>query len=706
MDNFDKAKFARKTGNQVSLDISPGELMIKDSPVIRNYNIIKTAERKENTAVFIVEEVESKEKFILKKLLKDTINSIYEKSVKRHKETVRKYLSMKERMTTPAVRDFFTDDEYFYAVINYKNSEDINTVISYTSIGKVLNNRYLVLNGLSFSPASAVYLVLDLDYPDKYMALKEMDYKENFTYYGESLIELSHPGIVQISDFFIEEKKSYIVMEYLSGETLKEKICNLKKEESFFEEEIIFLALSICEVLEYMNEEFFIYENLRADNIIIDEKGDIKLTGFNVRKGDSADHIYSFGVILYNLITGINPEKDLLPPEHYNKSISTELGKITLNILSPETELKNIKEIGEELSRLDILQKKEHHLDKASSYELEGNFLKANYEYIKVVEMEGENYETLLSIARCYEKMGLGETSLEYYNKVLKFRIPDNLRKKILARLHIVSKKLEEQGFLEKRDYKRNKRRDTFAIDVIPGEFMGDNIDEVKGSLTYYKPGKGKVSVPLYKEVTEIGRAGSNDLILDFDREVSGRHAKIVFKENSFFIEDLGSTNNTYVNGVPVKSGRELRNDDKIQVGSVKFHFNGAVEKKKETPPVPLSTSGSAFGPAKLVYYKYGRRKISFPLNKACITIGRRKNNDIVLEYDLEVSGQHARIVKEENAYFLEDLGSTNHTFLNDIKINSRTRLNHKDKIRTGYVSFTFVKPGGTYTEPLSKFLF
>jgi pSer/pThr/pTyr-binding forkhead associated (FHA) protein len=70
------------------------------------------------------------------------------------------------------------------------------------------------------------------------------------------------------------------------------------------------------------------------------------------------------------------------------------------------------------------------------------------------------------------------------------------------------------------------------------------------------------------------------------------------------------------------------------------------------------------------------------PLDKPQVTIGRKMDNDVVID-NLAVSGHHARVVEENGTYFVEDTGSTNGTFLNETKI-QKQRLQPGDQIRVG----------------------
>jgi len=79
--------------------------------------------------------------------------------------------------------------------------------------------------------------------------------------------------------------------------------------------------------------------------------------------------------------------------------------------------------------------------------------------------------------------------------------------------------------------------------------------------------------IPLAKERTTIGRKPHNDIQID-NLAVSGEHAVIVTILNDSFLEDLGSTNGTVVNGNPVKK-HFLQNNDVIELGKYKLKFLG-----------------------------------------------------------------------------------------------------------------------------------
>jgi hypothetical protein len=73
--------------------------------------------------------------------------------------------------------------------------------------------------------------------------------------------------------------------------------------------------------------------------------------------------------------------------------------------------------------------------------------------------------------------------------------------------------------------------------------------------------------------VTTLGRDVNNGIVLD-DPFASAEHAVLTFRGRSWFVEDLSSTNGTYVNGIPVDGVGPLGFGDEIQVGEIRFRLD------------------------------------------------------------------------------------------------------------------------------------
>lgn len=135
--------------------------------------------------------------------------------------------------------------------------------------------------------------------------------------------------------------------------------------------------------------------------------------------------------------------------------------------------------------------------------------------------------------------------------------------------------------------------------------------------------------VQLTKERTTLGRRPYNDLVID-NLAVSGEHAAVQISGNAALLEDLNSTNGTYVNGKAVKK-QALQNGDTIEVGKYKIKFVTEVEapgsdktmlfRPAETPAGPASAAGPGRGALRVLSGTASGREV--PLTKAVTTVGK-----------------------------------------------------------------------------------
>lgn len=96
-------------------------------------------------------------------------------------------------------------------------------------------------------------------------------------------------------------------------------------------------------------------------------------------------------------------------------------------------------------------------------------------------------------------------------------------------------------------------------------------------------PAPGK-TFPLEKSEVYIGRDVANDVFIN-DAEVSRRHARLVQQGGAYLIEDLGSTNGTYVNGQRISGPSPLRPGDSVYLGeNVSLSFEGLLYDRGAVP--------------------------------------------------------------------------------------------------------------------------
>ncbi len=161
-----------------------------------------------------------------------------------------------------------------------------------------------------------------------------------------------------------------------------------------------------------------------------------------------------------------------------------------------------------------------------------------------------------------------------------------------------------------------------------------------------------------------IGRDHDCDIVLDAP-QISRRHVRLTETEYGWLVEDLGSANGVFLNDRhtgPIER-IEAKETDVIYMGSYRF---------------PLSRLRDFLGdngPAE-------RGRLAMPMDKKIITIGRGSDNDIVLDA-IQVSHHHARIIRKEKVFYIEDLASANGSFVNGQRV-GRAELGAEDTISFG----------------------
>lgn len=102
-------------------------------------------------------------------------------------------------------------------------------------------------------------------------------------------------------------------------------------------------------------------------------------------------------------------------------------------------------------------------------------------------------------------------------------------------------------------------------------------------------------TLPLTKEITNLGREAINEIVIN-DPEVSRRHARISMRQGGYVVEDLGSTNGTFLNGRRVTAPTPLYQGDTLELGpSTSITF--VVSESDATAPTPERDSDEGLEP-------------------------------------------------------------------------------------------------------------
>lgn len=207
-------------------------------------------------------------------------------------------------------------------------------------INRTLDKRYTILERIGGGGMADVYRAHD-KLLDRSVAVKVLrsqftsdeEFVSRFRREAQAAARLSHPNIVNIYDVGCDEDIYYIVMEYISGETLKERI---QRAGQLSIESAVRIALEIAEALENAHQNGLVHCDIKPHNILTTKAGRIKVTDFGIAKavtsatmthtgtiigsvhyfspeqakgaavGAKSD-IYSLGVVMYEMLTGTVP---------------------------------------------------------------------------------------------------------------------------------------------------------------------------------------------------------------------------------------------------------------------------------------------------------------------------------------------------------------------------------------------------------------
>jgi eukaryotic-like serine/threonine-protein kinase len=248
----------------------------------------------------------------------------------------------------------------------------------------LLNNRYQLQNRQATGGMATVYRATDLML-ERTVAIKllradfsaDPEFTERFRQEAKAAAKLSHPNIVTVHDFGIDQGQLFIVMEYVPGMDLK---MILKNRGRLSIDEALSLMIQACSGIGYAHRSGIVHCDIKPQNMLVTPDQLMKVVDFGIARAFAsipsdekasvvwgspqyfspeqssglppgpASDVYSLGVVLFEMVTGQLPfngstaeelarqHREVLPasPRRLNPEIPPALEQIILKVLAKE----------------------------------------------------------------------------------------------------------------------------------------------------------------------------------------------------------------------------------------------------------------------------------------------------------------------------------------------------------------------------------
>src|SRR5437870_6836735 len=246
---------------------------------------------------------------------------------------------------------------------------------------RVLQGRYKIEEPLGVGGSSQVYLARDQAL-HRDVALKDLDpeaaadgnLRRMFVKEARALAQLSHPNIVAVYDVGEVDDSPFIVMEYLPGGSMKERIEQVGPLKTA---DAVRIAIEVANGLQFAHSKGIIHADLKPSNILFDANDAAKICDFGIARSPQEDadtpqlyatamyvapervegksttvqsDVYGLGLVLYEALVGKPPftssnaavllrdhvVRQPVPPSHLRQSLPKELDTVALKALAKQ----------------------------------------------------------------------------------------------------------------------------------------------------------------------------------------------------------------------------------------------------------------------------------------------------------------------------------------------------------------------------------
>ena len=307
---------------------------------------------------------------------------------------------------------------------------------------------YKIVEKIAFGGMGVVYKGIHTKL-EQYVAIKVLspqfasnqNMKSKFLSEAKIQAQLSHPNVVNIMNYIEDEDETFLIMEYIDGETLEDM---LQRKTKLPIDQALSISRGILSALSYMHSKGLAHRDIKPSNIMFNKEGVVKVTDFGIAKliGDDKNtksgligsytymspeqilgedvgvesDLYSFGITLFRMVTGQVPfkgnteyaimkghlEGPRIPPWILNPEINRKIGKVIQKTISrhPKDRYQSVDEL---LEGLESSMHSNSYLDKV------------DYEYkrllgnIKIPEKLGSfNFKLVLPFILFFTLLSLG----------------------------------------------------------------------------------------------------------------------------------------------------------------------------------------------------------------------------------------------------------------------------------------------------------
>ncbi|POH58209.1 Stk1 family PASTA domain-containing Ser/Thr kinase [Arthrobacter glacialis] len=242
-------------------------------------------------------------------------------------------------------------------------------------IGSTVDERYLVLSKVAHGGMSTVYLAKDLRL-HRNIALKilhphlatDAAFIARLQREAQSAASLSHPHVVQIHDHGVGPQHAYLVFEFIDGYTLRDVI---NQRGALSPRQALDLLDPVVEGLAAAHNASLVHRDVKPENVLISRQGWVKIGDFGLSRavttntntgtllgtvgyiapelaqghnGDARSDIYSAGIMLYELLTGVQPFRGTVP-------VAVVMAHIQDDVPAPSLAIAGLPPVMDELVR-------------------------------------------------------------------------------------------------------------------------------------------------------------------------------------------------------------------------------------------------------------------------------------------------------------------------------------------------------------------